>query len=52
MWRMGLYRKNIILDTHIMKNEYLESDFSPNGINLSREWKIIFERFHIKFIIS
>ena len=24
---VGLYRKNIILDTHIMKNEYLESKF-------------------------
>lgn len=24
---VGLYRKNIILETHIMKNEYLESKF-------------------------
>ena len=52
MWRMGLYRKISGIDTQIVKNEYLESDFSPNGINLPREWKIIFERFHIKFIIS
>ena len=29
MWRMGLYRKISGIDTLIVKNEYLESDFSP-----------------------
>ena len=24
-----------------MKNEYLESDFSPNGINLPHEWSAV-----------
>ena len=70
---MGLCRKKCCLDTQIMENEYLESQFfsiDPKGNILLdfmtekvserhfflyrpiQKKKIIFERFHIKFIIS